>query len=134
MLTFFINNEKYLALYIFLSNEPNFIFTFLVKSFTTNICPNFLGKVTNKTTTFLSQRHNLETRYQVSTSVFLPLVTLLHNSLNITYPQDLHNGFDIRYTQDLNGGLCRQPKGTRWLRLVTHGVCVCVCVCVWSGC
>ena len=46
MLPLVINNEKYLTLN--LSRESNFIFIFLVKSYTTFIGPNLIGKVAKK--------------------------------------------------------------------------------------
>ena len=50
-----IRNEKYLSLN--LSKEPNFIFAFLVKSYTTFISPNFIRQVAQKTTLVL-HRHD----------------------------------------------------------------------------
>ena len=55
-----IRNEKYASLN--LSKEPNFIFTFLVKSYITFIGPNFIRQVAQKTTLawfqFFSQSHS----------------------------------------------------------------------------
>ena len=50
-----IRNEKYLSLN--LCKEPNFIFAFLVKSYTTFISPNFIRQVAQKTTLVL-HRHD----------------------------------------------------------------------------
>ena len=62
-----INKKKYLTSN--LSKEPNFIFTFLVKSYTTLICPNFISKVAPKTKPLLP-RHDFRTRHQVLTKIF----------------------------------------------------------------
>ena len=59
-----ISNEKYSTLN--LSKKPNFIYTFLVKSYTTFIGPNFIGKVAQKTTLLL-HRHDIRTRHHVLT-------------------------------------------------------------------
>ena len=73
MLSLVINNKKYLTLN--LSEEPNFIFTFLVKSYTTLIRPNFISKVAPKTKPLL-HRHDFRTTYQVLTHIFFSIVTV----------------------------------------------------------
>ena len=53
MLSLVINNAKHLTLNS--SKEPNFILTFILKSYTTFIHPNFIGKVAQKNYTFITQ-------------------------------------------------------------------------------
>ena len=60
-----------------LSKEPNSIFTFLIKSYTTFMGPNFNGKVAQKETLLL-KRHDFRTRHQV---VFFPQSQLQRDML-----------------------------------------------------
>ena len=53
MLILVINNEKCLTLN--LGKEPNFVLTFLLKSQTTFIRPNFFGKFVQKNFTLITQ-------------------------------------------------------------------------------
>ena len=68
-----INNEKYLTLT--LNKEPNCIFKFLLKSYTTFVGPNFIGKVAQKTILELHS-HDFRTRHQVLTCVLFSTITV----------------------------------------------------------
>ena len=75
MLPLVISNKKYSTLN--LSKEPNSIFTFLIKPYTTFIGPNLIGKVAQKTTLLL-HRHDFRTRHQVFSP---PTVTVYYVTL-----------------------------------------------------
>ena len=80
-----ISNEKYLILN--LVKGPKFIFTSLVKPYTTFKRSNFIGKVLQKTAILL-HRHDSKTRHQVLTCVFFPQLQcdmLLSHSFDIIH-------------------------------------------------